>query len=195
MNKLTKQVFIIFLIAIFFIAALGCLKTDTKKANDLIDKANKAIKKYTAIENEDISPLRGRIDRTEASKEGAKDSLYCTKKILKNIKLQNKVLKKAKTDIKSILALAVSSELKNYTNLTVKALDADLNSLTISKKLYGELKKMYELIAYEKLSQKEYENITSAVSSLSNAAEKAADDQQKLHAKKDAYYKEQQLGK
>ncbi len=54
---------------------------------------------------------------------------------------------------------------------------------------------MYELIAHEKLSQKEYESITSAVSSLSNAAEKAADNQQKLHAKKDAYYKEQQLGK
>ncbi len=56
MNKFTKQVFIIFLIAIFFVAVSGCLKTDTKKANDLIDKANKAIKKYTAIENEDIAP-------------------------------------------------------------------------------------------------------------------------------------------
>jgi len=167
----------------------GCFGNNTGEANKLINKANLASKHYVAIENNEIAPLALKIQKTEGTKSGAKISLGYVKKILEKNNDQFELLSEAKSEIARISGFRVSEELKKYAQYTLDALDADIETLRISRNLYLELQNLYGLIAKNTLEQKKFEKISQNVENLSRQAEVADKKQKKLDAKKDAYYK------
>ena len=176
----------------FIVIALlgaGCLGNDTQEANKLIQKANLASKHYVAIENNEIAPLALKIQKTEGTKIGAKNSLVYVKKILEKNNDQLELLNDAKSDISRISSFRVSEELKKYAQYTLDALDADIETLKISRNLYLELQNLYGLITKNTLEQKKFEKISQNVENLSTQADRADKKQQELDAIKDAYYK------
>lgn len=185
---------IILLSVIFLLINIGCLN-DSEKANELINQANIAIDKSVQVENNQIAPLGKEINRTPATQKGALKSRQNSKEILKKVDMQFNLLKKAKQDIESIKRLSVSSEFIKYSNLTIKALDADIESLETTKNLYIQLKKMYELAAENRLTQLQYQKISNKVDTLTGKAAKIAQEQHTLHRKKDIYYQKSQLAK
>lgn len=179
---------LILLFIILTVLLLSSLNANNKKANKLLKQASSAIKEYNAIEQDYISPQMKTISQTEGSKDDAKKSLTLIRQILHHVDSQFTLIKKAKTYMNTINTLDVNSDIKQYCKLTNRALDADLENLKISQKLYLELRKMYTLITQNNLNDDIYQNITGNVNYLTKRLSSTSNRQHLRHNAKDIYY-------
>ncbi|HEY3317669.1 MAG TPA: hypothetical protein VGK50_04535 [Coriobacteriia bacterium] len=139
------------------LGATAC-SDQTADANKAIDAANTQIKKYTASGAE-LEKLMSEAEALPMDAVNAKKGVTLTDQMTAKLEEQRTAAETAKAEISKIKAMKVNEKFKTYADKEIAVTEALLKEDPVAKALIGDLRKIYELVASGKGTQKDVEEI------------------------------------
>jgi hypothetical protein len=171
----------------------GCKPDQTPQANKAIDAANAEIRKYTEAGTE-LEKLMSQAESLPMEPASAKKGIALTDQMKTKIAEQRTAAEAAKAEISKIKTLDVRQEFKTYADKELAVTDTLLKEDPVAQALIGDLRKIYEVVASGKGTQKDIDTIGKRIDTETKqltALEKQASAQEKEASD---YFDAQKLG-